>query len=193
MRDGVLKPTPERFDAIHTEVEHLQRLVEDLRTLSQADAQELSLNREPVAPSALLERMAQAYAPLAVRQEISLRIEAEPDLPDLQADPGRLAQVLGNLISNSLHHTPRGGEIVLIARSEGSDILLAVQDNGSGISPDVLPFIFERFRRGDPARQDGGSGLGLAIARAIVEAHGGMISAENNPGKGATFRIKFPR
>jgi len=193
MRDGVLKPTPERFDAIHTEVQHLQRLVEDLRTLSQADAKELSLNREPVPPSALLERMAQSYRPLAAKQEISLKIETEPGLPDLLADPDRLAQVFGNLISNSLHHTPQGGEIVLFARGEDKNIILGVQDSGSGIPPELLQHIFERFRRGEPSRQDGGSGLGLAIAKAIVELHGGSISAQNNTGKGTTVFIKFSK
>jgi two-component system sensor histidine kinase BaeS len=193
MRDGVLKPTPERFDAIHTEVQHLQRLVEDLRTLSQADAKELSLNREPVAPAVLLERMAQSYRPLAAKQEISLKTKTEPGLPDLLADPDRLAQVFGNLISNSLRHTPQGGEIVLFAHGEDKDIVLGVQDSGSGIAPELLPHIFERFRRGDPSRQDGGSGLGLAIAKAIVELHGGTISAENNAGKGTTIIIKFPK
>ncbi len=192
MRDGVLEPTPERFDAIHTEVQHLQRLVEDLRTLSQAEAKELSLNREPVTPSALLERMAQSYHPLAAKQEINLKTEAESNLPDLHADPDRLAQVFGNLISNSLRHTPQGGEIIVFARGEEKAIVLGVQDNGSGIAPELLPHIFERFRRGDPSRQDGGSGLGLAIAKAIVELHGGTISAENNAGKGTTVKIRFP-
>ncbi len=193
MRDGVLKPTPERFDTIHTEVQHLQRLVEDLRTLSQADAKELSLNREPVSPSALLERMAQSYRPLATKQGISLKTESETSLPDLQADPERLAQVFGNLISNSLLHTPQEGEIILFARQEQKEIVLGVQDNGSGIAPELLPYIFERFRRGDPSRQDGGSGLGLAIAKAIVELHGGSISAESNPSQGTTVSIRLPK
>ncbi len=193
MRDGVLKPTSERFDAIHTEVGHLQRLVDDLRTLSQAEAKELSLNREPLAPLSLLERMTQSYRPLAARQEVNLRIETEPGLPDLHADPDRLAQVFGNLISNSLRHTPPGGEIVLFARREEKDIVLGVQDSGSGIAPDLLPHIFERFRRGDPSRQDGGSGLGLAIAKAIVELHGGSISAESNAGNGTIIKIRFPK
>ncbi len=193
MRDGILKPTAERFDTIHTEVVHLQRLVEDLRTISLAEAKELRLNREPVSPSAFLERMAQSYRPLAANQEVSLETETEPGLPNLNADPDRLAQVFGNLISNSLRHTPEGGKIVLFARREEENNVLGVKDNGSGISPDLLPHVFERFRRGDPSRQDGGSGLGLAIAKAIVELHGGTISAENNAGEGATIKIKFPQ
>jgi two-component system sensor histidine kinase BaeS len=193
MRDGVLKPTPERFEAIHTEVQHLQRLVEDLRTLSKADSKELGLNREPVSPSAFLERMAQAYRPLALKQEITLKTELSNDLPNLHADPDRLAQVFGNLITNSLRHTPQAGEIILFARAEEKHIVLGVIDSGSGINPDLLPTIFERFRRGDASRQDGGSGLGLAIAKAIIELHGGSISAKNNVSKGTTITIRFPR
>jgi two-component system, OmpR family, sensor histidine kinase BaeS len=192
MRDGVLKPTPERFDAIHIEIQHLQRLVEDLRTLSQADAKELSLNPEPVSPAAILERMAQAYRPLATMQDVKLKTDVEPGLPDLLADPDRMAQVFGNLISNSLHYTHKGGEILLFACREEKTLIMGVRDTGSGIAPDLLPYIFERFRRGDSSRQDGGSGLGLAIAKAIVELHGGTISAENNVDKGATIKIKFP-
>lgn len=191
MRDGVLDPTPERFNTIHTEVGHLQRLVDDLRTLSQVEAKELSLNREALAPSALLERMVKSYRPLAAKQEINLKIEAVPGLPDLHADPERLAQVFGNLINNSLRHTPQGGEIVLFARREVKDIVLGVQDSGSGIPPELLPHIFERFRRGDPSRQDSGSGLGLAIAKALVGLHGGSISAESNASKGTTVKIRF--
>jgi two-component system sensor histidine kinase BaeS len=191
IRDGVLKPTRERFDAILNEVQQLQRLVEDLRTLSQADAKELSLNQELVLPSFLLERMAQSYLPLAVKKDIDLKIEVEPGLSDLFIDLDRMAQVFGNLISNSLDHTPQGGEILLFARKEKNNLVIGVQDNGSGIDLDLLPHIFERFRRGDPSRQYGGSGLGLAIAKAIVEIHGGEISAKNNTGKGTTITIKF--
>jgi two-component system sensor histidine kinase BaeS len=193
LREGVLKPTPERFDTIYTEVQHLQRLVEDLRTLSQADAKELSLNRETLHLPALLERIAQSYLLLAARQKIRLKTEAEAGLPDLYADPDRLVQVFGNLISNSLRHTPSGGEIILFARREENDIVLGVFDSGSGIAQELLPHIFERFRSGDSARQEGGSGLGLAIAKAIVELHGGSISAESNSGKGTTVTIKFPK
>ncbi len=193
MRDGVLKPTAERFDTIHTEVEHLQRLVEDLRTISLAEAKQLSLNREPVSPTGILERMAQSYRPLAAKQGVGLEIEMEPGLPDLNADPDRLAQVFGNLISNSLRHTSEGGKIILFGIKEGVNISMGVSDNGSGISPELLPYVFERLRRGDPSRQDGGTGLGLAIAKAIVELHGGSISAENNASGGARVKITFPQ
>ena len=193
MRDGVLKPTPERLNTIHAEVQHLQRLVEDLRTLSQADAGELTLNRETLAPLALLERMAKSYGHLAAQKKVALEVTAEPGLPEIRLDPDRMAQVFGNLITNSLRYTPEGGKILLSARQADDFLAFSLQDNGQGIPADALPHIFDRFYRADPARAPGGeSGLGLAIARSIVEAHGGSISAESEAGKGTTIRIMLP-
>jgi signal transduction histidine kinase len=194
MLDGVLKPTPERLDVIQSEVQHLERLVEDLRTLSQADAGELRLSREPVAARGLLERAAQSYRPLAEKHGITLNIDAEADLPAINADPDRLARLLGNLISNSLRYTAPGGEITLRARSQDAGwVKLSVVDNGKGIQPEALPYIFDRLYRADPARsQSDESGLGLAIVRSIVEAHGGTISAESAPGAGTTINLILP-
>ena len=193
MRDGVLSPTPERLNTIHSEVQHLQRLVEDLRTLSQADAGELTLNREPIAPLDLLDRMLKSFDHLAAQNLVSLRAQVEPGLPELSLDPDRLAQVFGNLITNSLRYTASGGEILLRASREGSQLIFAVQDNGEGIPADSVVYIFDRFYRADPARAQGAeSGLGLAIARSIVEAHGGTISAESEIGHGTTVKIAFP-
>ena len=194
MRDGVLKPTPERLDAIQSEVEHLQRLVEDLRTLSQADAGEMVLNREPVSVRGLLERAAQSYRPLAEKNGIQISIDAAADLPEVGADPDRLARVLGNLISNSLRYTPAGGEIRLSAQAQdGNAVKIAVADNGKGIAPESLPYVFDRMYRADSSRsRSEESGLGLAIARSIVDAHGGSISAESTPGAGTTMTIVLP-
>ena len=193
MRDGVLKPTPERLNTIHAEVQHLQRLVEDLRTLSQADAGELSLNRVPVAPLALLKRMAKSYDHLAAQKKVTLEVQAVPNLPEIRLDPDRMAQVFGNLITNSLRYTPEGGQIILAAGREANTVVFTVQDNGQGIPAESLPHIFDRFYRADPARaQWDESGLGLAIARSIVEAHGGSISAESEIGKGTKVKIVFP-
>jgi signal transduction histidine kinase len=192
MRDGVLKPTPDRLDTIHAEVQHLQRLVEDLRTLSQADAGELSLNRVPLAPLALLERMEKSYRQMAAQKKVALEIHADPNLPEISLDPDRMAQVFGNLITNSLRYTPEKGQITLSAGREGERLVFLVQDNGQGIPAESLPFVFERFYRADSSRTDGNeSGLGLAIARSIVEAHGGTISVESAVGKGTTVRIVF--
>jgi len=193
MREGVLDPTPERLDAVQIEVKHLERLVDDLRTLSQAEAGELSLNREAVAPVRLLERMAQSYQPLAEKQFVALRIETQADLPEIHVDPDRMAQVLGNLITNSLRYTPAEGEIILAARRKANSVILSVQDNGLGIAPEALPLVFDRFYRADSSRTRADeSGLGLAIAKSIVEAHGGSITAESSPGSGTKMRIALP-
>lgn len=193
MRDGVLKPTPERLDTIHSEVQHLQRLVEDLRTLSQADAGELRLNRSALQPLALLNQMAKTYGHLAAQKKIALEVRCEPDLPEIALDPDRMAQVFGNLIGNALRYTPAAGRILLTAGQQEDRLIFSVQDDGQGISPEDLPYVFDRFYRADPARAQGSeSGLGLAIARSIVEAHGGSISAESELGKGTQINLVFP-
>ena len=193
IREGVLQPTPERLDAIQTEVQHLKRLVEDLRILSQADAGELDLNRELVSIPVLLEQTAQSYRALTEMQGINLRIDVAADLPEIHADPDRLAQVLGNLITNSLRYTPHGGEIALQAQRQAKSIILTISDTGQGISSEALPYIFNRFYRDDPARTRGDeSGLGLTIAKSIVEAHSGSINAGSSPGKGTIIKIILP-
>ncbi len=194
LRDGVLPATPDTFQTVHQEAEHLSRLVEDLRTLSLADAGELTLIRELVHPRELLERTAAAHLPRAQQLEIDLQVTAEPNVPAVNVDPERMAQVLGNLVSNALRHTPAGGQILLAAAQRGSNALLTVQDNGAGIAPDKMRRIFTRFYRGDAARQahEGESGLGLAIAKSLVELHGGTISVESVLGEGTAFTIVLP-
>jgi len=194
LRDGDLQPSPARFDAMHDEAQHLKRLVQDLRTLSLADAGELSLNCQPVSVPELLNRVATAYQHQAEQQQVNVEVQAADALPDPAVDFDRMVQVLGNLVSNALRYTPEGGRIVLSARVQDEAVLLTVQDTGHGIPPDELPHIFNRFYRADKSRRldEGESGLGLAIARAIVEAHGGSIWAESEVGQGTTFQISLP-
>lgn len=191
LRDGVLQPQPDTFQTMHREAEHLSLLVEDLRTLSLVDAGELALTRQPVPPRELLERTAAAHKPRAHQLQVGLHVVADADLPLVNVDPERMARVLGNLVDNALRHTPVGGRISLGAAHQGNSVLLTVQDNGVGIAPDKLRRIFDRFYRGDEARQshEGESGLGLAIAKSLVELHGGAISVESAPGEGTTFTI----
>ena len=208
MRDGVLKPSPQRLSAIHDEVQHLERLVEDLRTLSLADAGELSLNLAPIAPSGLLDQIQAAYQHAAERKNLTLTSHADPNLPQINADPDRFMQVLGNLVSNAIRHTPDGGEISIqcsviseqhLSPNSQLDtdnwILFTVTDTGSGIPAEDLPRIFDRFYRVDDSRHGGKgeSGLGLAIAKSIVEMHGGTIGVESELGQGTTFTITLPR
>jgi signal transduction histidine kinase len=198
LSDGKLPGSAEVYGVLHQETQYLRRLIDDLRTLSLADAGELPLYRQPLAPQAMLEQAALRHGVAAREQEIALRVEAGPDLPPVEGDPQRLSQVFDNLILNALRHTPQGGEIVLSARREndaqrGAGVQFQVQDSGSGIAAEDLPHIFNRFYRGDPSRQQNGeSGLGLAIARSIVEAHGGTIGVESEAGKGAVFSIWMP-
>ena len=198
MRDQVLPPTTERYEMIFSEVQHLQHLVEDLRTLSLADAGELRLARQPLPPQALLERCAATHARLAEQKGIRLTVQAQPDLPPVNVDAERMAQVLGNLVTNALRHTPAGGQISLSAEAAANaadaatgGVRLRVQDTGEGIPPEALPRIFDRFYRVDDSRQRSGSesGLGLAIVRSLVEAHGGSISVQSAPGQGTTFSL----
>jgi signal transduction histidine kinase len=191
LRDGVLKPTPERFELMYVETQHLKRLVEDLRTLSLADAGELPMDRQPVPPQILLDRLVAAYRHRAKEEDVSVKANIEPGSLDVRVDQDRMAQVLGNLVDNALRYTPPGGAITLGARTEGAVTLLTVQDTGAGIPPQDLPHVFDRFYRGDSARptDEGESGLGLAIAKSIVEAHGGTISVASAPGEGTTFTI----
>jgi signal transduction histidine kinase len=179
---------------MHGEAQHLQRLVDDLRTLSLADAGELPLTKVQIAPHALLDRIAPAYRVRAEQAEISLQVTVAPDLPPLYVDPDRMAQVLKNLIDNALRHTLPGGRITLAAEQGDRSVHLCVRDSGAGIAPEDMPYVFERFYREDEARRqgDGASGLGLAIARSMVQAHGGTISVESVLSEGTSFTISLP-
>jgi signal transduction histidine kinase len=143
----------------------------------------------------LLSRVAATYANQAAQREIALTTSVAPNLPPLIIDEDRMRQVLGNLLSNALRHTPEGGHIALTATRDEAGVCLTVQDSGAGIAAEDLPYVFERFYRADRARQDeaGASGLGLAIARALVELHGGSITAVSaGIGAGAAFVVTLP-
>ncbi|MCB0203725.1 MAG: HAMP domain-containing protein [Caldilineae bacterium] len=193
LADGKLQGKPGIYDAMYGEAQLLSHLVDDLRTLSLADAGELALNRAPMPPLECLERTAAAHAALAAQRNVHIDVQASPDLPLIDVDRERIAQILGNLVSNALRYTPEGGNITLSARAAGNDVILQVNDNGPGIDPEHLPFIFKRFYRADESRPaNGESGLGLAIAHSLVEAHGGTIRAGNGVDGGAVFTISLP-
>jgi signal transduction histidine kinase len=195
MQDGVLPANKERFAIMYSEVQQLSGLVEDLRTLSLADAGELSMNPRVVSPKGLLEQSFANFSYQAKKLKLKLRIDADQDLPKVKVDPQRMEQVLDNLISNAMRYVSKGGKIDLSAIQKGNNIEFAVEDNGEGIASDVLPHVFERFYRGDRSRNgaEGESGLGLAIAKSLVETMGGTITAASEgKGKGSKFTIKLP-
>ncbi|MBK5108223.1 MAG: HAMP domain-containing protein, partial [Anaerolineales bacterium] len=194
LSEGQLPPDPETFEIIYDETKRLNRLVEDLRTLSLSDAGELHLNQQRISPKELLERAAAARKQEAIVNQVQLQIEAGESLLEIFVDADRMKQVLVNLLDNALRYTPTGGEIKLAARSAEAGVEIMVKDTGPGIPQEDLDHLFERFYRGDKSRQreEGGSGLGLAIAKSLVEVQGGQIRVESKPGEGAAFIISLP-
>ncbi len=193
LKDGVVKPSGERFSAMYDESLFLQRLVEDLRTLSLADAGELSLNCSATRPGQLIQRLASSFQNQAEQKQILLETHIEPDLPAVEVDPERMLEALGNLVSNAVRYTPPGGRVLLSARRADASLLLEISDTGAGIAAEELSHIFERFYRSDESRQEGGSGLGLAIAKSMIELQGGTITASSaGPGQGSQFTIALP-
>lgn len=194
LSDEKLQASPEIYDVMHTEARHLTRLIEDLKVLSSADAGELPLVFQTISPGRLLSRTADAHRVRAEEKDIRLEVNAAENLPDIEVDIERMAQVLGNLMSNALRYTPEGGKVELSAGTVSGQIRLDVTDTGPGIAADDLPNIFARSFRGDQARQQdsGETGLGLAIARSLVEAQGGTISVKSEKGTGTRFTILLP-
>jgi signal transduction histidine kinase len=194
VRDGVLAAEPGVIDSLHEEAMLLNRLVADLQELALAEAGQLTLARQPVAVAEVVEKAAGALRPLLAGGP-ALRVELPDDLPPVSADPERLGQVLRNLLTNAQHHTPAGGEIVVAAQTTGDAVEVSVRDTGSGIAPEHLPYVFERFYRADPARAraTGGAGLGLAIVKQLVEANGGQVRVSSAAGRGTTFAFTLPR
>jgi two-component system sensor histidine kinase BaeS len=193
-RDGLLDLDPGLIASLHDEALQLQHIIDDLRDLSAGDAGTLRLHPEPLAADELIGQVAAAHRSRAEAAVVHLRADADPGLW-MDADPVRMRQVLGNLVSNALRHTPTQGTVTLSARQTADEAVLTVRDTGDGIAPEDLPHVFERFWRAEKSRsrRTGGSGLGLPIVRQFVEAHGGTVTADNTPGGGAVFTVRLPR
>jgi signal transduction histidine kinase len=195
--DGVYQPTAEHLHAMLDETRWLARLIDDLRLLSLAESGQLVLHTETIAVDELLADLSTSFGGQAEAAGIQLCIAGKDELAGVtvNADVGRLYQVLGNLVVNALRYTPPGGSITLQGERVPGGVRLIVRDTGQGIAPEDLPFIFDRFWRGDPARsraEGAGGGLGLAIARQLMLAHGGRIEVESQPDQGATFLVQLP-
>jgi two-component system sensor histidine kinase BaeS len=192
-QDGVLQPTSDRISTLNQEVILLQRLVEDLRTLSLSDMGRLSLHPERVGVQELMEQVYQRFLHQAQRQNIALRKEIQTE-QTLVVDVSYTRRIFDNLIENAIRHTPQGGTITLSAKQVEETVCFTIADTGPGIPPDKLPRIFDRFYRVDPTRKQNGNetGLGLAIAKALVELHHGTIEVDSALGQGAKFTVSLP-
>lgn len=194
VHDGVLPASADTFEIIREEAERLEHLVDDLRTLSMADAGELKLVVRPYPPQKLLHDVQKTYNHQAKQKKITLSTKTAFDLPEIEMDPQRMKEVLSNILDNALRYTPENGHITLSAELLGDSIEMRVKDSGPGVASDELDRIFERFYRTETSRtrDEGGSGLGFAIAKSIVEKHNGRIRAESQPGQGLTVIIRMP-
>ena len=200
--DGVYPATPEHLDPVLEEAKLLTHLVEDLRLLALAEAGQLALDRRAMDVGDLLRDAHVNFGPQAADRGVTLALDLPADLPRVTADWRRVSQVLGNLLTNALRHTSQGGCVTLSAadvspagaEAEEGRVEVTVADTGTGIPPEELPYIFERFWRGEKSRSRaaGGTGLGLAIARQLVEMHGGTIRVESTPGRGSKFSFTLP-
>ncbi len=194
--DGVYAPTEDHITATLDETRSLARLIEDLRTLSLAESGQLPLICESVDLYDLMADVCTSFSGQAETAGVDLALDIQSDRSLLVwGDVGRLDQVLSNLVANALRYTPHGGRIEIAAGSLDGGVWIRVADTGVGISAEDLPYIFDRFWKGDRSRTraDGaGSGLGLAIARQLVHAHGGTIEASSTVGQGTAFRIELP-
>ncbi|MCC6188833.1 MAG: HAMP domain-containing protein [Anaerolineales bacterium] len=188
--DSVYPADPGHLTPILDETRVLARLIDDLRTLAEAESGTLALRREPTDVGVLCGEALAAFRPRAQAAGVTLVLEVADDLPLLSVDPVRLREVLANLLANALRYTPAGGQVRLGGRAlAGDDVIITVSDTGPGISPEALPHIFDRFYKSPDSR---GSGLGLAIAKYLVAAHGGEITAASAPESGTTVTICLP-
>lgn len=195
LQDGVYPLTAENLQPVLDQTELLARLVDDLRTLALADSGELKLEMAPLNLSQLAQRVIERFRPEAEMRGVNLVLAGAPSGPvTIRGDANRIEQVLNNLLSNALRHTPSGGQVSLRIDLKDSWVETHLADTGPGIPPESLPRVFERFYRADKSRsrEEGGTGLGLAIARQLAVAHGGDIRAANRPGGGAEFTVRLP-
>jgi two-component system OmpR family sensor kinase/two-component system sensor histidine kinase BaeS len=189
MLDGVYPRDEAQIAAVLQETRMLTRLVDDLRTLAHTESGTLALQKEVTDLGILINDAAAAFSAEAHERRIAVTVTAPADLALVNVDPLRIREVLVNLISNAMRHTPEGGRVSVAAASQAASIAVTVSDTGAGINAEEVPKIFDRFYKGRASR---GSGLGLTIARNLVVAHGGEIRAASVEGKGTEVRFTLP-
>lgn len=191
--DGIYPADEEHIAIALEETYLLERLVEDLRLLALAEARQLPFEKKPLQVQEVIEHVLNLFKPQAAEREISLHFHAEP-VPSLSLDPQRLEQIIGNILDNAIRYGPSGGKVEINLQQIRDEVEITISDNGPGVPEEDLPWIFNRFWRGDKSRSrhGGGTGLGLAIAKQLVEGQGGQISAHNLPTGGLQIRLTFP-
>jgi signal transduction histidine kinase len=193
--DDVYPLDKEEIARLLDQTHHLTKLLDDLHELAQAEAHQLPLTKKETDMATLVKETAVPFRLLAAMRQIELRVELLGKIPTLAVDAARVRQAVHNLIGNALHHTPDGGQVLVQVVQEADKLHILVCDSGTGIAPDQLPHVFDRFYRTDSARSrdKGGAGLGLAIVKAITEAHDGRATAvSKGVGQGSEFRISLP-
>ncbi len=193
--DGVVPEEPETYELVRREAARLSRLVTDIERLSRLEAGAEPINPRQMGAAEAVEAVATPLRPQFANAGLSLDVDCPDPCPSVWADPDKFAQILGNLLSNSLRYTPRGGAVKVAIRGEDAMVAFTVEDNGIGIPSADLPHIFERFYRVDKSRSSagGGSGIGLAVVKALVEQMGGSISADSVPGTYTRITFRLPR
>ncbi|REK71854.1 HAMP domain-containing protein [Paenibacillus paeoniae] len=193
MEDGIWAPTPDRIHACYEEIERLTQLVAELEDLTDVESPGFQLDRTIASLDEVIRRAVDLVHAAFREKGVKLMCRADPEL-HLVMDPNRMMQILVNLLSNALKHTPEAGIVSIEAVDEGAQVRLLVKDTGEGIPPEELPYIFERFYRAEKSRsrETGGSGLGLTIVKQLVTAHGGTVYADSS-GEGTSMYIKLPK
>jgi signal transduction histidine kinase len=191
---GPQAPDGQRYvHIIQEEVERIERLVGDLLDLARFEAAGMTLVTEDVSVSELLNRVVARHEQAAREKQVTIQVVLPDEEMAIRGDGRRLEQALQNLASNALRHTPARGRVTIAAEQQSDTTRLRVSDTGSGIPPEHLPHVFDRFYKADPSRSATGSGLGLSIVKAIVERHAGRVSVRSAPGEGTVFEIELPR
>jgi two-component system sensor histidine kinase BaeS len=194
--DEVIEPTPHTWAMLHTEAGRLRRLVDDLQELSRAEARQIPLTLQPIAPQRLVQDALEPLAGQFAEKGLELQIHVPEDLPQVMADPARAVQILTNVLVNALRYTPAPGKVKVDVNREEAMVAFRVIDTGVGLSPEQIAHIFERFYRVDKSRSRslGGSGIGLTIAQSLAQAMGGAIRVESaGLDQGSSFILTLPQ
>jgi PAS domain S-box-containing protein len=198
LRIQALKMAPQRLEehtkALNNQIEHFRDILEDLRTLSHLDQQQLILKLAASNLNEMAQRVFDTYEPVALNKQQTLKFSPAPHLPEVWVDIRQLERVMVNLVTNAINYTPEGKQIEVCTKLDGDEVAITVKDQGIGMDSKDAARVFERFYRTATARKANtqGTGLGLAIVKEIVDLHGGSVTVKSKPGQGSTFTVRLP-